>query len=96
MVHGFSISTERTLQCMTKTYFGKTPDSTLFATREDELTFGAVTGSLTGESNQLRRSAKSRITGGPMPDISADQKVGCPGSVAIKSFNIYRISELII
>ena len=45
-------------------------------------TFDAVTGHRL-VSNQLRRSALSRITDGLMPDISADQKVGCPGSVAI-------------
>jgi len=45
-------------------------------------TFDAVTGHQL-VSNQLRRSALSRITDGLMPDISADQKVGCPGSVAI-------------
>jgi len=73
-VHHFYISTEGTLHCMTKTCFWKTPDSTLFATREDELTIGAVTMSLTGVSHQLRQSALSRITGGPMPDISAGQK----------------------
>jgi hypothetical protein len=73
-VHHFFISTEETLHCMTKTYFWKRPDGTLFATCEDELTFGAVTRSLNGVSNQLRRSALSRITSGPMPDISAGQK----------------------